>query len=1197
MGSFVQNSCGHLSRGVLLRNQSGTTISSITLAYTGEQWRDNVAAAQTLTVWYRVSPTSISALEPGVGAGWTQVPALTFTSPQNSNTGASGQGNNASWRTVFSATALPSISVPDGHYVMIKWDDINDPGLDHMLAIDDVTIAWTVFAGCVAPTLDAKFNGVDAPAVCSGAPGTLTANAIGGGGCSGSFEYAWYTGDGTGNTYWDGNSWDNPETYGAFATITGVVPPATTTYKVKLRCSTDFSCANEDATGVTVTVNAPPTTSNAGFDQTQCGNSSFTLAGNTPLVGTGTWSLVSGSATISTPGSPTSAVTGVAAGTSATMRWTISNPGCTSSFDDVVLSNGHAPAVPSLTPPSGAYCVSGSIDFTALATAAGPGVLTSPFVGGALFKASGSGAWDTYPGTISVSGLDITNTKVRNVALSNFNGQPSNVDILLQSPTGVNVILMADAGGIFSVTGRNYVFQDGAPSFNDASGTYRPTSGDGFDDNFPAPGPGAINQGSPALSNFTGNPNGTWRLFAVNDGSHTASIGSWSITFEVPDLSYSWSPAIGLNTTSGAAVTASPSTTTTYTVTVTNNQGGCTNTNTATVTVYPLPIVDAGNYGPFCSVDDDVDLVGDPPGGVWTGTGVTGSGPYIFDPSVGTQTLTYEYTDGNGCSNSDDVTITVIPATTWYLDQDGDGFGDPANPLDACDQPSGYVANSDDNCPDAFGMIGDYCDALGNDPNQFQLGQLDANCDCTPVPTDFNVVLEMRTPDASSNEISWEIELVSANLTICSGGAYGAGNSFPIVVSCGLVDNECYRLRVFDSAGDGFGTNGGYQLRLTGANPADIRIIDNTGNFNSGIESSIGSGPNTFCFPMSTQKPIFVSREKLDWVSNEYFVCEPDNAVSNVWLTTSVGDPARANSGYQFWFFDPNGSYSFRRGRHHNTSDGFGPANEFRACHMRINNWVVANQIPANVLMNVRVRTRVNGVYGNFGPAYRFMIDPVAAACPLTKLNDIPDQPALSCNSSRNWGAGNFVHARQVSGANRYQFRFRIPSENFIVVVSSNTYFLQLNWATNALEPGKTYEVQARASKDGGSTWCASGAVWGPSCTLFINNLAQDEEQNLGLKTTTTGSLALWPNPNRGDQLWVDLSGIEAGVESVSVDILDLSGKQIVARIIPTSFDSAQDGDRLNTVLDLQGDLATGMYLVNITAGEKRYTERLVVAQ
>ena len=53
--------------------------------------------------------------------------------------------------------------------------------------------------------------------------------------------------------------------------------------------------------------------------------------------------------------------------------------------------------------------------------------------------------------------------------------------------------------------------------------------------------------------------------------------------------SFSWSPATGLNTTSGAAVTATPSVTTTYTVTATG--GGCTNTATITVTVNPNPAI------------------------------------------------------------------------------------------------------------------------------------------------------------------------------------------------------------------------------------------------------------------------------------------------------------------------------------------------------------------------------------------------------------------------------------------------------------------------------------------------------------------------------------------------------------------------------------------------------------------------------
>jgi hypothetical protein len=57
----------------------------------------------------------------------------------------------------------------------------------------------------------------------------------------------------------------------------------------------------------------------------------------------------------------------------------------------------------------------------------------------------------------------------------------------------------------------------------------------------------------------------------------------------------------------------------------------------------------------------------------------------------------------------------------------------------------------------------------------------------------------------------------------------------------------------------------------------------------------------------------------------------------------------------------------------------------------------------------------------------------------------------------------------------------------------------------------------------------------------------------------------------------------------VSVDIYDLSGARVTARTIAVA------GGNVNTVLDLNGELAAGMYLVNITAGDKSYTERLVI--
>src|SRR5690606_35765547 len=100
---------------------------------------------------------------------------------------------------------------------------------------------------------------------------------------------------------------------------------------------------------------------------------------------------------------------------------------------------------------------------------------------------------------------------------------------------------------------------------------------------------------------------------------------------------------------------------------------------------------------------------------------------------------------------------------------------------------------------------------------------------------------------------------------------------------------------------------------------ADIRTIDNLGNFNSGSLSAIGSGPTGVCFPMTTApKPLYHLRDKVDFISGTYFVCEEDAAVSAEW---QVGD--QTDDGYEFWLFDPNGSYSYRRFRNHATSDGF----------------------------------------------------------------------------------------------------------------------------------------------------------------------------------------------------------------------------------------------------------------------------------
>ncbi len=102
---------------------------------------------------------------------------------------------------------------------------------------------------------------------------------------------------------------------------------------------------------------------------------------------------------------------------------------------------------------------------------------------------------------------------------------------------------MSDVGGASVTTNATYTFQDGSPAMGtgaNPTGTYRPTNLVGTlgvePDNFPAPGPGAVTQPTPTLASFTGDMNGTWKLFAVDDfaGDNGTLAGGYTIRFNVP---------------------------------------------------------------------------------------------------------------------------------------------------------------------------------------------------------------------------------------------------------------------------------------------------------------------------------------------------------------------------------------------------------------------------------------------------------------------------------------------------------------------------------------------------------------------------------------------------------------------------------------------------------------------------------------
>ncbi len=149
----------------------------------------------------------------------------------------------------------------------------------------------------------------------------------------------------------------------------------------------------------------------------------------------------------------------------------------------------------------------------------------------------------------------------------------------------------------------------------------------------------------------------------LGSGSPTGGVYSGTgVTDDGNGMTYSFDPAaagVGTHTI-------------TYTLT---NANGCTNSASDDVEVFALPTVTFTALADLC-VSDGVQAGlggGIPTGGVYSGAGVTDDGngtTYSFDPAaagVGTHTITYTFTNVNGCTSSasDDVEVFGLPTVTF----------------------------------------------------------------------------------------------------------------------------------------------------------------------------------------------------------------------------------------------------------------------------------------------------------------------------------------------------------------------------------------------------------------------------------------------------------------------------------------------------------------------------------------------------
>jgi len=95
--------------------------------------------------------------------------------------------------------------------------------------------------------------------------------------------------------------------------------------------------------------------------------------------------------------------------------------------------------------------------------------------------------------------------------------------------------------------------------------------------------------------------------------------------------------------------------------------------------------------------------------------------------------------DGTATS-TDETTTTECQTQSFYLDLDGDGYGDPANTTTTCEQPVNYIADNTDCDDDNLNIHPaaiETCDNLDNNCNN----SIDEDCDCDITSCDASLNL------------------------------------------------------------------------------------------------------------------------------------------------------------------------------------------------------------------------------------------------------------------------------------------------------------------------------------------------------------------------------------------------------------------------------------------------------------------------
>ena len=519
----------------------------------------------------------------------------------------------------------------------------------------------------------------------------------------------------------------------------------------------------------------------------------------------------------------------------------------------------------------------------------------------------------------------------------------------------------------------------------------------------------------------------------------------------------------------------------------------------------------------------------------------------------------------DGVDNDCDDNIDEGVQTTFYADNDGDGFGDASNSVTACSAPEGFVTNdgdcNDDNASIRPGAI-EACDGVDNDCDD----DTDEGC-FGPAPD--NDEIGGATP----------INATAYNVTQ---PLYG--NLFNATPSDEYVDDDAFEGAGQDAWFQFQSTSEAVRIRVYSAvcNVA-IQLQDSEGNVVAEEDANANAGTEILNVDgLTPNATYFVAVRNLVNVGGPYVINVRRYDPS--FLTTTTAQTLCGNArcqftnanAYTFEFEGQTSGITYTRTINSSTIALLSGVVGLEA-GQTYNTTVNATFLPTNSVGSVETMN-VEGV-----TTLPFVVSP-SAAMSLRAIDVCPSVKTLASNilaTPFNCGAVDF----------QWEFTRTAPSASLPVVFlkGNSSRFLQLA-TVPGIESGATYNVRVRPRFANGSF-----GQWGPvNCVSTVGSVTMDAVNNEVLAPETeTGieeagiatAMVIFPNPISGNEVQL-MSDVQ--LSDCNVTITDLTGRRV----------AQWNGYELNTGVSTfrpAGTLTSGVYMLRVESAQGTASYRFIV--